>query len=438
MDPTFRAPAGIGGEMSPPPDKSMTHRALMFAGVASGISRVKNPLQTGDCISTRKCLEALGVVFSDSPAEGSSPPEIQVTGVGLGGFTEPPGVLNAENSGTTMRLLAGLLAGQPIYTIMTGDAMLVKRPMGRVVEPLRRMGARIEGRAGGTGAPLCFLPGSGRLSAIQYEMPVASAQVKSALILAALRADGVTRVKQAAGSSRDHTERMLSSLGVPIASRDGVLEMSPVGEIPAFSFEVPGDISSASFFLAAAAISGGALVIKNCGLNRSRLGFLEVLKRMGAAVETTEERSSLSEPIGSVRLGTGKLTGTEVEPAEVPDLIDEIPLVAVLGLFARGKTTVRGAGELKHKESNRLAMIGRMAESLGGSIHLTDDGFTVEGPQALRPGTVECGGDHRIAMAAAVAAAGIRGGVKVPGFEAARVSYPDFIEDFRKLGGQVT
>jgi 3-phosphoshikimate 1-carboxyvinyltransferase len=217
---------------------------------------------------------------------------------------------------------------------------------------------------------------------------------------------------------------------------EGGLEIDPVKEIPSFSFEVPGDVSSAAFLLAAAVISGRGLVAGSCGLNPSRLGFLEVLKRMGAKVETRVERTSLSEPIGSIEIMAGPLSGTAVEPAEIPDLIDEIPLVAVLGMFARGRTEVRGASELKHKESDRLAMIGRMADSLGGRIELRDDGFTVEGPQVLKAGTVECAGDHRIAMAAAVAGAGIRKGVRVPGFGAARVSYPDFMEDFRSLGGR--
>jgi 3-phosphoshikimate 1-carboxyvinyltransferase len=435
MDPTFSARKGIGGEISPPADKSLTHRALMLASLAVGESRVKNALQTGDCLSTRKCLESLGVVFEDVGRAGR-PPETSVRGTGLNGFREPVGVLDAENSGTLMRLLSGMLAGFPFFAVMTGDSMLLRRPMGRVVEPLRRMGARIEGRAGGTFPPLCFMPGTGKLSAIHYRMPVASAQVKSALLLAGLRADGVTRIEETAGKSRDHTERLLSALGVPIRSMNGSVELSPVREIPAFSFEVPGDISSAAFFLAAAAITGRALEVKDCGLNPSRLGFLNVLMRMGVRVEVLQERSSLEEPIGTVRLDAGSLSGTSVAGSEVPDLIDEIPLVAVLGLFARGRTEVRGASELKHKESDRLAMIGAMAASLGGCIQISEDGFTVEGPQALSPGTVECAGDHRIAMAAAVAGAGISGGVKVPGFEAARVSYPDFIEDFRKLGGR--
>jgi 3-phosphoshikimate 1-carboxyvinyltransferase len=414
----------------------------MLASIADGTSRVGNPLETGDCVSTRRCLEALGVEIGDARGSGemsaeANPRGLDVHGVGLRGFQEPERVLDAENSGTTMRLMSGLLAGQPLFAVMTGDASLVRRPMGRAVEPLRRMGARIEGRGGGASAPLCFLPGSGKLAAVHYTMPMASAQVKSAILLAALRAEGTTRIEEAAGSSRDHTEKLLTALGVPIRRRDRVLEIDPAVRIPAFDFEVPGDISSAAFFLAAAAISGRAITVRNCGLNPTRLGFLSVLTRMGSDIKVIRERESLSEPIGSIVLGPGSLRATSVGPAEVPELIDEIPLVAVLGLFATGRTEVRGASELKHKESDRLAMIGRMAEALGGRIQVTDDGFVVEGPQTLKPGTVDCSGDHRIAMAAAVAGAGITGGVKVPGFDAARVSYPDFIRDFTALGGRV-
>jgi 3-phosphoshikimate 1-carboxyvinyltransferase len=345
-------------------------------------------------------------------------------------------VLDAGNSGTTTRLLSGLLAGLPLYAVLTGDASLARRPMARVVEPLRRMGARIEGRQGGRLVPLCFLPGRGTLDPIDAELPVASAQVKSALILAALRAEGRTTISGKTGS-RDHTERMLAGLGVPLRCGPGRIEIDPVSSIPGFDIEVPGDISSAAFFLAAAAVSGRELVVRGCGLNPTRLGVLEVLRRMGAGVELHEERTILGEPVGWIRLRPGGLRGTAVAAGEVPDLIDEIPLIAVLGLLAEGVTEVRGAAELRNKESDRLAAIARMAESLGGSVRLFEDGFFVEGPQRLRPGTVDPAGDHRIAMAAAAASAAVPGSVKVLGFECAAVSYPDFAGDFRRLGGEV-
>jgi 3-phosphoshikimate 1-carboxyvinyltransferase len=411
----------------------------MLASVTDGESRILNPLLTGDCLSTRHCLEALGASFKE---EGTGlhgkDSGLTASGLGLRGFREPSRIIDAENSGTTMRLLSGLLAGLPLFVVITGDHSLLRRPMGRVVEPLRRMGARIEGRERGKFAPLCFLPGAGGLSAIHYELPMASAQVKSALIFAALRADGATRLVETAGDSRDHTERLLRSLGVELALENGFLIVSPTPALPAFSFEVPGDVSSAAFFIAAALISGRELVVRDCGINPTRLGFLSVLRRMGAGIQLTEERVSLGEPIGSIRVSPGALSGASVAPDEVPDLIDEIPLVAVLGLFAGGRTEVRGAAELRHKESDRLEMTRRLVDSLGGRIELFDDGFAVDGPQSLlSSAVVQPAGDHRIAMAAAAVSAGIRGGVKVAEFESARVSYPDFIKDFALLGGHV-
>ncbi len=403
----------------------------MLAAISDGESRVTNPLETGDCVSTRKILEALGVEIR--PDAGG----LVVGGRGLRGFKEPSSILDAENSGTLMRLFSGLLAGLPMFAVMTGDGSLRRRPMGRVVEPLRRMGARIEGREGGKGAPLCFLPGRGGLSAIAYDLDVASAQVKSAIILAALRGDGITRIKEKAGSSRDHTERLLTSLGADVRALGKVIEVSPASSLPAFTFQVPGDVSSASFFLAAAAITGGTLEVGGCGINPTRLGFISALRRMGAAIEVVEESSCLGEPIGTIRLAPAELSAVEVEPSEIPDLIDEVPLIAVLALFCRGRTMVKGAGELRHKESDRLEALGKLVESLGGRIELFPDGFAVEGPQALHTGVVDSFMDHRIAMAAAVAGAAIPGGVRVTGVEAARVSYPDFVKDYRSLGGCV-
>jgi len=431
MDPTFRAPRGVGGTYVPPPDKSITHRALMLAAVASTPSFVRRPLATGDCVSTRRCLELLGVRFVDAK-DG-----IEVRGVGLRGFSEPPRALDAENSGTTARLLSGLIAGQAVFAILSGDDSLARRPMGRVVEPLRKMGARIEGRDSGRFAPLCFLPGAGSLQPLSWDLPVPSAQVKSCLLLAAVRATGVSRIGGKTGS-RDHTERMLQALGVRLDQQGSLLQVFPTETLPGFETEVPGDVSSASFLVAAALITGKALTIHGCGINPTRCGFLDAACRMGASSEIVQEDMQLGEPVGSISIHPAPLRGATVSPEEVPDLIDEIPLIAVLGLFADGRTEVKGASELRVKESDRLAMIQRMVESLGGKLELFDDGFAVDGPQKLRSGLVDPQGDHRIAMAAAVAGAGIPGGVKVTGFDCSQVSYPDFIRDFTSLGGEVT
>jgi len=431
MNPTFRAPRGTGGEYTPPPDKSITHRALMLAAIGSGTSTVRNPLSTGDCISTRRCLEALGCSLEESDHT------IVVRGVGLRGFSEPRRPLDAENSGTTTRLLSGLLAGLPIFAVLTGDQSLLGRPMGRVVQPLRQMGARIEGREGGKYAPLCFLAGSGELAPLSYCLPVPSAQVKSCLLLAGLRAGGDVRLTGKT-HSRDHTERMLSSLGVQLTTNSEGIRLRPPRELPPFEIDVPGDVSSAAFFIAASLISGKKLRVRGCSINPSRNGLLNVLQRMGAQVATRTESTSLGEPVGSIDVTGGNLAGAEISAEEVPELIDEIPLLAVLGLFCRGVTTVRGAEELRFKESDRLAMISRLIESLGGSVEIFDDGFAIRGPQKLSGGVVDPRGDHRIAMAAAVAAAGIPDGVRVQGFECAAVSYPNFARDFAALGGDVT
>jgi 3-phosphoshikimate 1-carboxyvinyltransferase len=305
----------------------------------------------------------------------------------------------------------------------------------RVVEPLRGMGARIEGRDGGRLAPLALLAGSGTLRALRYDLPVPSAQVKSALLLAALRAEGESSLGGAL-DSRDHTERLLGFLGLPCRLEAGRLRLAPAASLPAFELEIPGDPSSAAFFLAAALVGGRELEVGGCGLNPTRLGFVRVLARMGAEVQELPEGQWGGEPVGRLRLRpAGELAGATIEAAEVPALIDEIPLLAVLGAFARGRTLVRGAGELKHKESDRLQAVGRLLAAVGGRVELAGDGFAVEGPQALSGGIVDCGGDHRIAMAAAVLGPGIPGGVRVRGFEAAAVSFPDFLATFRALGG---
>jgi 3-phosphoshikimate 1-carboxyvinyltransferase len=435
MNLRFSAPLGLGGRMTPPPDKSITHRALMLAAVAEGDCTVANPLATGDCLSTRACLISLGVTIAAEAGGEAKPARWRIAGRGLRGLAEPAGVLDAQNSGTTIRLLAGLLAGLPVYAVLTGDDSLCARPMLRVVEPLRAMGARIEGRAGGKLPPLTMLPGGGSLAALRYELPVASAQVKSALLLAALRAEAESSLGGELGS-RDHTERLFAFLGIPLRREGDRLLCAPPRAIPAFQLTVPGDPSSAAFFLAAALIRGRELEVEGCGLNPTRLGFVEVLRRMGAPIEVVPQHSQGGEPVGRLVLRPGALQGTEVSAAEIPALVDEVPLIAVLGAFARGRTVVRGAEELRHKESDRLQAVASLLGAVGGRVERYADGFALEGPQDLRSGRVDPGGDHRIAMAAAVLASGISGGVEVLGFEAATVSFPDFLATYRALGGR--
>lgn len=431
----FQAPRGLTGRVVPPADKSITHRALIFSGLAEGSSRVHNPLDTGDCISTRRCLEALGVAITETRGSGGET-ILEIEGRGLRGFQEPENVLEAGNSGTTARLLAGLLAGQKVLTVLNGDSSLRSRPMLRVVGPLRRMGAEIQGRNQGRNLPLVFAPAPGELLPIDHQLEVSSAQVKSALMIAALRARGKVRLGGAI-DSRDHTERLFDYLGLPLHREGSWLTVEPVEAVPAFELTVPGDISSAAFFITGALVCGKELLVENCGLNPSRLGFLEALKRMGARIEVDEQNLSGGEPLGSIRVLPGPLHGAEVGPESIPSCIDEVPLLAVLGAFARGITRIRGAGELRHKESDRLAAVARLFSSLGGRIELSEDGFAVEGPQSLKSAEIDPKGDHRIAMAAACLSPGIRDGVTVHGFEAAEVSYPDFVGMFRALGGVV-
>jgi len=436
MNICFHSPRGLGGRMVAPPDKSITHRALMLAGLASGTSRIGNPLNTGDCISTRRCLERLGVGIREiETCEGSF--GLQIEGCGLRGLREPQDLLDAGNSGTTARLLSGILAGRRMFTVLSGDDSLRARPMLRVVQPLRAMGAAIDGREHGRYLPLVFASDSGPLLSADIELEVASAQVKSALMFAALRAESTVRLGGAL-ASRDHTERIFDHLGLPMWWRHGRLNVDPVEEVPAFQIDVPGDLSSAAFFLTAALISGGQLTVEQCGLNPTRLGFVHVLQRMGAEIRLEQCGSSGGEPSGRLHVSPATLRGVEIGGDMIPSCIDEIPLLAVVGCFANGATIVRGAGELRLKESDRLAAVARLLKSVGGAIELSEDGFTVEGPQSLYAGRVDPGGDHRIAMAAAVLGAAIPEGVAVSGFECAEVSFPDFLATFRALGGEVS
>ena len=433
MHATFTAPRGLGGAIVPPPDKSLTHRALMLAAVAEGTSSITNPLRTGDCLSTASCLERLGVGIESAGTGGST--GLKIRGVGLRGFCEPEDILDAENSGTTIRLLSGLLAGLPIYAVLTGDASLRRRPMLRVVAPLRELGASIHGRQGGALAPLAFLPGSGRLFPGALRVEVASAQLKSALLLAGLRVEGELTLSGEL-RSRDHTERFFRFLGVPLEVRDEEIVMSGQERLPSFEAAIPGDPSSASFFVAAALLGGRDIEVRGCGVNPTRLGLFRVLERMGARVRVTEAAQSCGEPVGTIAVSAGELVATGVEAAEIPDLIDEVPLLALLASQARGVTEIRGAEELRHKESDRIAGICALLSALGGRAEPLPDGLRVRGPQHLGPGRVDPAGDHRIAMTAAVAAV-VAGSVTVSDVEATTVSYPDFLADYRSLGGEI-
>ena len=424
---TVRAPRRLRGIIEPPGDKSISHRAAILNAIALGEAAVEN-FQTGaDCLATVRCLRALGVRI-ESPA----PAALRVHGAGRSGLREAAAVLNAANSGTTLRLLAGLLAAQPFFSVLTGDASLRSRPMGRIVEPLRAMGARIQGRAGGTRSPLAIE--GGPLRGIRHRLPVASAQVKSALTLAGLYAEGETALEEPA-PSRDHTERMLRAMGATIAAGEGGLRVSPLADdLTPLSLRVPGDISAAAFWMVAAAAHPDAeLRLTGVGINPSRSGIIDALRAMGARIAVEEERMWGCEPVADIVVHSAHLRGTVIEGALVPRLIDEVPALAVAACLADGETVVRDAGELRVKESDRIRATAGELRRLGASIQELPDGMTIHGVGGLRGAPCASHGDHRLAMALAVAGLLAAGETAVRGAEAVAVSYSGFWDDVDRL-----
>ena len=395
------------------PDKSITHRAVMFNAFARGTAVVTNALLGEDCLSTIACMRALG---ADISVDGST---VRVTGAPA--FRDA--ALYAGNSGTTTRLLAGLLAGMGVTASIDGDTSLRSRPMRRVTEPLTSMGADITSTDGK--APLYIKPAS--LRGIDYKMPVASAQVKSAILLAGLHASGVTRVTEPV-RSRDHTERMLRAMGADVRA-DGLTVSVRAGDLVSADVEVPGDASSAAFLLGAAAVvKGGRVTVKRVGLNPTRTGAFEVLRRMGADI-SVDRRSGGVEPYGDITLSQAPLRPFEITAEEVPSLIDELPLLAAVACYAEGTSVIGGAAELKVKESDRIATTAEALRALGGDVTPTDDGMIIRGRGGLKGGgKVNARLDHRIAMTAAVAALGSELGCEIEGAETAAVSYPGFWE----------
>lgn len=420
--------AELYGTVAIPGDKSISHRAAMFAALAEGRSHVRNFLPGGDCRATLGVLRLLGV-----PIEEVSPTELFIEGVGLRGLQEPAGVLDCVNSGTTMRLMAGLLAGQPFFSVLTGSAQLVKRPMGRVVEPLRQMGAQIWGRQGGQLAPLA-IQGS-PLHHLDYALPVASAQVKSALLLAGLFGDGLVVVRQP-GPARDHTERMLAAMGAPIRTWGPVVTSErPKQPLRPLDITVPGDISSAAFLLAAGLlVPRSHVTVAGVGVNLTRTGILDILRAMGAAVRLENLRDEGGEPVADLVVEHAELHGAEISGDLVVRAIDELPVVAVLATQAHGRTVVRDAAELRVKETDRIATVAQELRKLGAQVEEFPDGFVVEGPVQLRSAPVWSHGDHRLAMALAVAGLVASGPVLVEEAECVGDSFPGFERALQVLG----
>jgi 3-phosphoshikimate 1-carboxyvinyltransferase len=419
-----RAPA-IRGELIPPPDKSISHRALMLGAIARGESVVRNFLRSADTLSTMNAFRTLGVEIEDRGDE------VRLKGRGLHGLKEPLSVIDCGNSGTTMRLLAGLLAGNPFLGILSGDASLSVRPMRRVIDPLSGMGARIMARGGDRYPPMAVRGGD--LKGIRHALPVASAQVKSSLLLAGLYARGETELVEPA-ASRDHTERMLRASGADISVEGRTIRVGSGRELSPLEVDVPGDFSSAAFFIAAAVlVEGSELIIRNVGLNPTRTGFLDALRKMGAHVERAREREVSGEPVADLIVRSSPLRAIEVGVDEIPAMIDEFPILAVAGARAEGTTVIRGAGELRVKESDRIHAMGQGLSAMGVKVEELDDGLRIDGPGRLRGAPVKSFGDHRIAMALAVASLVAEGSTVIGGAEAVDISFPGFFESLRRL-----
>lgn len=416
-------PGRLRGELRVPGDKSISHRALMLNAIADGAAVVSNLGPGADCVSTLRCLRALGVAIEAAGEAGT----VRVQGVGLRGLRESEDVLDAGNSGTAMRLLAGLLAGQPFLSILTGDGSLRSRPMRRVIDPLRKMGAQLWGRRDDTLPPLVVRGGS--LKGIDYALPVASAQLKSALLLAGLYADGSTVVREPR-PSRDHTERMLAAQGVHISRADGAITLTPPAHLASLELQVPGDISSAAFWLVAAAIHPDAeIVVRDVGVNPGRTGVLEALAAMGAELEVIPRGERGGEPVADLVARSSRLRGVTVGGDLIPRLIDEIPVLAVAAAFAEGETRFVDAAELRVKETDRVRAVAVELSRLGGSVEELPDGLVVRGGRTLRGASCLSYGDHRMAMAMAVAGLVAEGETLIQGAEAAEVSYPGFWSD---------
>ncbi|WP_038057957.1 3-phosphoshikimate 1-carboxyvinyltransferase [Thermus amyloliquefaciens] len=425
MDRTFLdlSPCGpLRGALRVPGDKSVTHRGLMLLALSQGEGRLYHPLKAGDTLSTARVLRALGAEILE---EG---PHFRVRGQGLR-LREPEDVLDCGNAGTLMRLLLGILAGQEgLFAVLTGDASLRRRPMGRVAEPLRAMGAVIDGRDGGRRAPLAVR--GGRLQGIAYTLPVPSAQVKSALLLAGLFAEGVTEVVEPV-PTRDHTERLFRHFGLPLAVEEGRIRTWKTGPFPARDLTVPGDFSSAAFFLVAALVTPGSeVVVEGVGLNPTRTGLLTVLQGMGADLEWRVLEGEEGEPVGWIRARYSPLKGVSVDPGLIPLMVDEVPALAAAAAWAEGETYIPGLAELRVKESDRVRAIAHNLRALGVAVEEGPDWLRIEGG-GVRPGEVEPFHDHRIAMAFAVA--GLPVGVRVWEPEWAEISYPGFFQDLKGL-----
>lgn len=424
----------LSGTLVPPPDKSVSHRAAILNSIAAGEAIIDNFSDGADCQSTLKCLRALGVIAERIPTENGAKGALKINSPGLREFQEPKDILNASNSGTTMRFLVGLLGATPFVSVLTGDHSLRSRPMGRIVQPMQMMGAQIMGRGRDSLAPLTIRGGD--LRGIEYDLPVASAQLKSSLVLAALFAQGETILHQPA-HSRDHTERMLAAMGAHIKEDGMALVVRPVDNLRPLNVNVSGDISSAAFWMVAAAAHPNAnVLLTNVGINPTRAAVLDILIEMGGKITVENKRIEGGESVGDLHIESSELRGVEISGDQIPIAQDEIPILALAACFAKGTTVIRDAQELRVKESDRLQTTARELSKLGANIEELPDGLVIQGMGSLKGGTCRSYGDHRIAMTLGIAGLLAQEEVFINGSEAASVSYPGFWGDIELLSHQ--
>ena len=434
MDLTVSRPRRLAGEILAPGDKSVSHRAVMLNSIAEGRATVRNFSPGDDCTSTMGIMRALGVNIERTSASDGSGDTLVVNGAGANGLRQAQDVLNAGNSGTTMRLMSGILAGRDFNATMTGDNSLQSRPMGRIIKPLSMMGAVIRGRENNTLAPLEF--DGGDLSGIDYDLPVASAQLKSAILLAGLRAEGKTSITQPA-ASRDHTERMLSAMGADI-SVNGLDVTISQSEINCVDVNVPGDISSAAFWIVAGLIHPNSeVIVKNVGINPTRAGVITALQDMGGNIELVNERDVAGEPVADIVATSSNLRGTELAGSIMPLLMDEVPIIAVAAAMAEEETVIRDAEELRVKETDRISATVDWLVAAGVEAEARDDGMAIVGSGRIAGGTFQSQDDHRIAMALGIAGMVSDDPITVVDASCASISYPEFWDELESLGGIV-
>lgn len=417
MNKVISSRTGLNGKIKIPGDKSISHRAVMFGSLAKGDTEITGFLRGDDCMSTISCFKKLGINIEVTDDK------VIVHGKGIKGLTAPSETLDVGNSGTTIRLISGILAAQNFNSTLNGDASIQKRPMNRVIKPLSQMGAEIESTNNGY-APLTIH--GKKLKAMEYTMPVASAQVKSSILLASLFAEGTTTIIEPV-ASRDHTEIMLNYFGANIKNENGVITSTPVEELYGKNLEVPGDISSAAFFMVAGlVVPNSHIIIENVGINPTRTGIIDALKAMGGYVEIINERKSGGELVGDIEVKTSKLKATTLEGSIIPRMIDEIPVFAVAALCAEGTTVVKDATELKVKESNRIATMSQELGKMGVVIEETDDGMIIKGNQKLKGAEVYSHLDHRVAMSCAIAGLITEGETTIIDADCVGISFPNF------------